>query len=214
MVFDILRLKGDAPDENHRQRESTASAAHLPQLASAPPGEPHQRCRNCASGGLSCPYVEKLLWTLKKAGWFHQEPPRGQRRLRSGETPEQISLGDVEEGARWPSGRRRTSAIAIRANVGLVSRLTRTAPCVRSGRASQQYRCGGDETAFQSPRSWARKHWSELSLGKTFRPPAQVYRRSELQVFLGAKHERFVRYEASDVGSATALNLERRYHGH
>jgi hypothetical protein len=28
------------------------------------------------------------------------------------------------------------------------------------------------------------------------------------------KHERFVRFEASDVGSATALNLERKYHGH
>ena len=65
------------------------------QLASAPPGEPLNAAEIARREGLSCPYVEKLLWTLKKAG-----VTKSHRGVKGGYVlaapPEQISLGDVQ----------------------------------------------------------------------------------------------------------------------
>ena len=72
------------------------------QLASAPPGEPFSAAEIARREGLSCPYVEKLLWTLKKAGFT-----KSHRGVKGGyvlaRPPEQISLGDVERalGGLW-----------------------------------------------------------------------------------------------------------------
>lgn len=104
------------------------------QLASAPPREPLSAAEIARREGLSCPYVEKLLWTLKKAGFI-----KSHRGVKGGYVlarPPSRSVSATWKGRSVASGRRRTSAIAIRATVGLVS-TTRTAACVRSGRASR-----------------------------------------------------------------------------
>ena len=96
--FDILRLKGDAPDENYRQR-GVRPPLHLAIGFRAPRGA-SQRCRNCASGRGSV-YVEAAR-DLKKAGFT-----KSHRGVKGGyvlaRPPEQISLGDVERalGGLW-----------------------------------------------------------------------------------------------------------------
>src|ERR1700682_5206473 len=71
------------------------------QLASAPRGEPLSAAEIARREGLSCPYVEKLLWTLKKAGFT-----KSHRGVKGGyvlaKPPEQISLGDVQRALGGP----------------------------------------------------------------------------------------------------------------
>ena len=72
------------------------------QLASVPAGEPLAGGEIARREGLSCPYVEKLLWTLKRAGLTksHRGVKGGYVLSRS---PEEISLGDVQRafGSLW-----------------------------------------------------------------------------------------------------------------
>jgi len=72
------------------------------QLASMPLGEPLAGSEIARREGLSYPYVEKLLWTLKKAGLTqsHRGVKGGYVLARSSE---QISLGDVQRafGSLW-----------------------------------------------------------------------------------------------------------------
>ena len=64
------------------------------QLASAPAGKPLTGAEIARREGLSYPYVEKLLWTLKRAGLA-----KSYRGVKGGyvlaRSPEKISLGDV-----------------------------------------------------------------------------------------------------------------------
>ncbi len=72
------------------------------QLASVPEGEPLAGGEIARREGLSYSYVEKLLWTLKRAGLTksHRGIKGGYVLVRS---PEQISLGDVQRafGGLW-----------------------------------------------------------------------------------------------------------------
>ena len=178
------------------------------QLASAPPGEPLSAAEIARREGLSCPYVEKLLWTLKKAGFT-----KSHRGVKGGyvlaRPPEQISLGDVERalGGLWTTedicdrytGQRRT--------------------CIHDKDCSpasgleghHAIRCGGDGRHSNLPDP-GQGNTGRIVVGKNISPACSGLGRTNY--FLGAKYERFVRFDASDVGSATALNLERRYHGH
>src|SRR5258708_37816530 len=65
------------------------------QLASAPPGEPLSAAEIARREGRSCPYVEKLLWTLKKAGFT-----KSHRGVNGGyvlaRPPERMSMRDVQ----------------------------------------------------------------------------------------------------------------------
>src|SRR5260370_11742908 len=65
------------------------------QLASGPAGEPLAGGEIARREGLSYPYVEKLLWTLKRAGLTksHRGVKGGYVLSRS---PEEISLGEVQ----------------------------------------------------------------------------------------------------------------------
>jgi Rrf2 family protein len=65
------------------------------QLASVPAGESLAGGEIARREGLSCPYVEKLLWTLKRAGLTksHRGVKGGYVLSRS---PEEISLGYVQ----------------------------------------------------------------------------------------------------------------------
>ena len=87
------------------------------QLASARTGEPLTVAEIARREGLSYPYVEKLLWTLNRAGLA-----KSHRGMKGGyvlaRPPEEISLGDVERalGGLWTTedicdrytGRRKT----------------------------------------------------------------------------------------------------------
>jgi len=72
------------------------------QLASVPAGEPLAGAEIARRECLSYPYVEKLLWTLKRAGLTksHRGVKGGYVLSRS---PEEISLGDVQRafGSLW-----------------------------------------------------------------------------------------------------------------
>ena len=140
------------------------------QLASAPPGEPLNAAEIARREGLSCPYVEKLLWTLKKTGFI-----KSHRGVKGGyvlaRPPEQISLGDVERalGGLWTTedicdrytGQRRTCIHDKDCRLRPVWKgITEYVVGVMDGIPISQIL--GKETLV------------ELSLENTFRPPAQV----------------------------------------
>lgn len=140
------------------------------QLASAPPGEPLNAAEIARREALSFPYVEKLLWTLKKAGFT-----KSHRGVKGGyvlaKPAEQISLGDVQRalGGLWTTkdicarytGQRRTCIHDKDCSLRPVWKgLTQYVVGVLDGIPISQIL--GKETLV------------ELSLGKTFRPLAQV----------------------------------------
>ena len=159
---------GDAPDENHRQR-GVRPPLHLA-IGFRAPGEPLSAAEIARREGLSCPYVEKLLWTLKKAGFT-----KSHRGVKGGyvlaKPPEQISLGDVQRalGGLWTTedicdrytGQRRTCIHDKDCSLRPVWKgLTQYVVGVLDGIPISQI--------------LSKETLVELSLGKTFRPPAQV----------------------------------------
>jgi len=140
------------------------------QLASVPAGEPLAGGEIARREGLSYPYVEKLLWTLKRAGLT-----KSHRGVKGGyvvsRSTEEISLGDVERalGGLWTTedicdrytGQRRTCIHDKDCRLRPVWKgITQYVVGVMDGIPISQIL--GKETLV------------ELSLGKTFRPPAQV----------------------------------------
>ena len=140
------------------------------QLASAPPGEPLAGAEIARREGLSYPYVEKLLWTLKKAGLT-----KSHRGVKGGyvlaRPPEQISLGDVERalGGLWTTedicdrytGNRRTCVHDKDCYLRPVWKgITQYVVGVMDGIPISQI--------------LGKERLVELSLVETFRPPAQV----------------------------------------
>jgi Rrf2 family protein len=113
--FGTMAVVGTAPMKITAQEEYGLRC--ILQLASVPVGEPLAGGEIARREGLSYPYVEKLLWTLKRAGLTksHRGVKGGYVLSRS---PEEISLGDVQRafGSLWATkdicsrhtGKRRT----------------------------------------------------------------------------------------------------------
>ena len=140
------------------------------QLASASPGKPLSAAEIARREGLSSPYVEKLLWTLKKAGFT-----KSHRGVKGGyvlaKLPEQISLGDVQRalGGLWTTK-------------DICNRYTgQPRTCIHDKDCSlrpvwkglTQYVVGVLD-GIPISQILGKERLVELSLGKTFRPSAQV----------------------------------------
>ncbi len=135
------------------------------QLASAPPGESLNAAEIARREGLSCSYVEKLLWTLKKAGFT-----KSHRGVKGGyvlaNPPEHVQralggLWTTKDICDRYTGQRRTCIHDKDCSLRPVWKgLTQYVVGVLDGIPISQIL--GKETLV------------ELSLGKTFRPPAQV----------------------------------------
>src|SRR5260370_22541573 len=91
--FGTMAVVGTAPMKITAQEEYGLRC--ILQLASVPAGEPLAGGEIARREGLSYPYVEKLLWTLKRAGLTksHRGVKGGYVLSRS---PEEISLGNVQ----------------------------------------------------------------------------------------------------------------------